>query len=136
MNLLSISPWNKEHKRRRDVKRAKSEGRSELKEILSTTDGSDSIVSHPEYSVNHSIIVRSSVEENVDLLSHLESDHEQLKAENKELRNNLEELKVKLKQLEDELETVKIENKSLRQDNYKLRKGTLFKCLVDLALEH
>ena len=39
-----------------------------------------------EYSVNHSINACSSVEENVDTLSHQESDHEQLKAENNELR--------------------------------------------------
>ena len=109
-HLPSIFPWKKEHSKRKTVcrvsqedivKRAKSEVRPELKEILSTRDGADNIVLHPEYSVNHSINACSSVEENVDLLSHLESDHGQLKAENKELRNNLEELKLKLKQLQD-----------------------------------
>ena len=90
-----------------------------MKEILSTRDDTDNIVPDLEYSVNHSINACSSVEENVDLLSHQESDHE-LKAENNELRYNLEELKLKLKQLEDELESAKNENKSLRQDNYKL----------------
>ena len=79
----------------------------------------DNIAPHPEYSVNYSINACSLNEENVDLLSHQESDHE-LKAENSELRYNLEELKLKLKQLEDELESAEIENKSLRQDNYKL----------------
>jgi len=84
-----------------------------LKEIVSTRDGTDNIVLHPKYSVNHFIDAGSLVEENVALLSHLKSDNEQLKTENKELRNNLEELKLKLKQLQDELNTVKIENKSL-----------------------
>ena len=137
--------------RREDlVKRAKDEGRPELEEILSTRDNTinacssieetdheqlkaenkelrydtDNIVPHPEHFVNHSINACSSMEENVDLLSHQESDHEQLKAENKELRCNLEELKLKLKQLEVELESVKIENKYLRQDNYKLKHPT------------
>ena len=56
-----------------------------MKEILSTRDDTDNIVPHLEYSVNHPINACSSVEENVDLLSHQESDHEQLKAENNEL---------------------------------------------------
>ena len=94
-HLPSIFPWNKEHSKRRTisrvrredlVKRAKGKGRPELEEILLTRDDTDNIVPHPEYSVNHSINACSSIEENVDLLSHKESDHEQLKAENKELR--------------------------------------------------
>ncbi|XP_068735620.1 uncharacterized protein [Montipora capricornis] len=94
-HLPSIFPWTKGHSKQRTlsrisqedlVKRAKSEGRPELEEILSTRDDTDNIVPHPEYSVNHSINACSSNEENVDLLSHQESDHDQLKAENKELR--------------------------------------------------
>ena len=53
-------------------------------------------------------------EENMDIPTHPKYDHEQLEAENKELKNDIEELKLKLKQLKDELETVKSENKSLR----------------------
>ena len=83
-------------------------------------DDTNNIVPHLEYSVNNCINACSLNEENVDLLSHQESDHKQLKADNNELRYNLEELKLKLKQLEDKLESAKIENKSLRQDNYKL----------------
>ena len=94
-HLPSIFPWNKEHSKRRTlsrvsqedlVKRAKSEGRPELKEIVSTREDTDNIVPHPEYSVSHSIDACSSVKENVVLLSHQESDHEQLKVESKELR--------------------------------------------------
>ena len=94
-HLPSIFPWTKGHSKRRTlsrisqedlVKRAKSEGRPELEEILSTRDDTDNIVPHPEYSVNHCINACSSIKENVDLLSHQESDHEQLKAESKELR--------------------------------------------------
>ena len=47
----------------------------------------------------HTVLYACSLnEENVDLLSHQESDHKQLKADNNELRYNLEELKLKLKQ--------------------------------------
>lgn len=111
-HLPSIFPWKKEHSKRRTVsrvsqedivKRVKSEGRPELKEIVSTRDGTVNLVRHPEYSVSHSIDACSSVEENVAHLSHLKSDLEQLKTEGKEFRNNLEELKLRLKRLQDEL---------------------------------
>ena len=95
-HLPSIFPWNKEHSKRRTlsrvsqedlVNRAKSEGRPELKEIvISTREDTDNIVPHPEYSVSLSIDACSSVKENVGLLSHQESHHEQPKAESKELR--------------------------------------------------
>ena len=48
-------------------------------------DDTNNIVPHLEYSVNNCINACSLNEENVDLLSHQESDHEQLKAENNEL---------------------------------------------------
>ena len=57
---LHVSRVSQEH----IDKRAKSEGRPELKEILSTRDDTDNIVLHPEYSVNHSINACSSVGEN------------------------------------------------------------------------
>ena len=65
-------------------------------EVGNCTEIFSNIVLQPEHSVNHSIDACSSVEGNVALLSHLKSDHGQLKTENKELRNNLEDLKLKL----------------------------------------
>ena len=64
--------------------------------------------------------------------THPKYDHEQLEAENKELKNDIEEVKLKLKQLEDELETVKSGNKSLRQENYRLKNP----CFLRLNSKH
>lgn len=73
-HLSSIFPWNKEHGKRRTlsrvsqedlVKRTKSEGRPELKEILLTRDDTDNIVPHLEYSANHSIMMNLHEHENV-----------------------------------------------------------------------
>ena len=59
-HLPSVIPWNRERRTisrasQEDlVKRAKSKGRPELIEILSTRDDTDNIL-HQEHSVDHSI---------------------------------------------------------------------------------
>jgi len=83
---------------------AKQEGK--LKEYATLVAGDHSVV-------DQCVDVCYSDEENMDIPTHPKYDHEQLEAENRELKNDIEELKLKLKQLEYKLETVKSENKSL-----------------------